>query len=128
VALVRDHTTAPPRPAPGRELRREQLQAVLALVDDDLSAPLTVADLAARAHVSVFHFSRLFRASTGVSPHRYVVQRRLAHARELLTRTDVPIAQVAQRCGFADQSHLTRLVRAHLGCTPAQLRTTARGR
>ena len=128
VAVVRDHTTALRPAAPGRQLSRDQLQAVLALVEDDLSAPLTVADLAARAHVSVFHFSRLFRAATGVSPHRYVVQRRLAHARELLTRTDVPLAQVALRCGFADQSHLTRLVRDRLGTTPAALRTAARGR
>ena len=128
VAVVRDHTTVPTRPAPARELGREQLHAVLTLVEDDLSAPLTVADLAARAHVSVFHFSRLFRTTTGVSPHRYVVQRRLAHARDLLSGTDVPLAEVALRCGFADQSHLTRLVREHLGCTPAELRTAARGR
>jgi AraC family transcriptional regulator len=51
-----------------RELAPAQLHAVFRLVEDDLSAPLTVADLAARAHVSVFHFSRLFRGSTGLSP------------------------------------------------------------
>lgn len=127
--VVRDHTTTrPPPPAPPPELGRTQLQAVLRLVEEELPGPLPVADLAARAHVSVFHFSRLFRASTGVSPHQYVLDRRLARARELLTGTDLPLAHVAVRCGFADQSHLTRVVRRRLGATPAAVRAAARGR
>jgi AraC family transcriptional regulator len=131
VAVVRDHATARTPlapPTPRRELAPAQLHAVLRLVEDDLSAPLTVADLAARAHVSAFHFSRLFRGSTGLSPYQYLLQRRLAHARELLTATELPVAQIAVRCGFADQSHLTRLARRHLGSTPAALRSAARGR
>ena len=133
VAVVRDHSaTGPPAggdpPEPGRGLGRAQLQAVLRLVEDELSAPLSVAELAARAAVSPFHFSRLFRSATGQSPHQYVLQRRLARARELLAGTDVPIGLVAARCGFADQSHLTRQTRRHLGTTPAALRAAARGR
>jgi len=131
VTLVRDHSARPPEadaPASRRGLTPAQLHAVLRLVEDDLSAPLSVADLAARASVSPFHFSRLFRLATGQSPHQYVLQRRLAGARELLVGTDVPIGHVAARCGFADQSHLTRHTRRQLGTTPAALRTAARGR
>jgi len=132
VTVVRDHTAGGTLPggarAAGSGLTPAQLQAVLRLVEDDLAAPLAVADLAARAAVSPFHFSRLFRAATGATPHQYVLQRRLAHARDLLVRTDLPLGQVAARCGFADQSHLTRHVRRHLGRTPAVLRAAARGR
>ncbi len=128
-ALARDHTTAPPSGpgAPGG-LSPAQLDRVLRHVEEHLAGPVGVADLAARAHVSEFHFSRLFRAATGTSPHRYVVQRRVARARELLTGTDLTVAQVAVRCGFADQSHLTRHTRRLLGAPPGALRAAARGR
>ncbi len=131
VAVVRDHSAA--RVAAdrldagsGRGLSPAQVSRVLRYVEDDLTAPLSVPDLAARAHVSPFHFSRLFRAATGASPHQYVLRRRLARARELLLTTDLPVAAVAGACGFADQSHLTRHVRREFGLTPAALRTAAR--
>ncbi|WP_345711050.1 helix-turn-helix transcriptional regulator, partial [Kineococcus glutinatus] len=73
-------------------------------------------------HVSPFHFARLFRVATGCSPHQHVLRRRVERARELVVGTAVPLAQVAARCGFADQSHLTRALRRELGVTPAALR------
>lgn len=122
-ALARDHTAvrvrAPREPAglsPGR------LARVTRHVEDHLAEPLTVAGLAALAHASEFHFSRLFRAATGSSPHQYVLGRRVARARELLTGTDLPVSAVAARCGFADAGHLTRHVRRAFGTTPAALR------
>jgi AraC family transcriptional regulator len=127
-ALVRDHTTARVPAPPARGLSPEQLDRVLRHVEDQLAGPVAVADLAARAHVSEFHFSRLFRAATGASPHRYLVQRRVERARELLTGTDLPVAQVAARCGFADAAHLTRHTRRLLGAPPGALRAAARGR
>lgn len=131
VAVVRDHSTARTadhRPAPAAGLAPRQLDRVLRMVEDGLATPLSVPDLAATAHVSEFHFSRLFRAATGLSPHQYVLQRRLARARELLLATDLPVAAVAARCGFADQSHLTRHVRRQFGRTPTALRAAARAR
>jgi AraC family transcriptional regulator len=128
-ALARDHTTAPPAvPRAAGGLSPARLDRVLRHVEEHLAGPVAVADLAARAHVSEFHFSRLFRAATGTSPHRYVLQRRVERARELLTGTDLPVAQVAARCGFADQSHLTRHTRRLLGAPPGALRAAARGR
>ncbi|MCZ2826204.1 MULTISPECIES: helix-turn-helix domain-containing protein [unclassified Modestobacter] len=128
-ALARDHTSArtPTTPAPAG-LSRGQLERVVRHVEEDLAGPLSVAELAALAAVSEFHFSRQFRAATGASPHQYVLSRRLARARQLLTSTDLPIAAVAARCGFADQSHLTRHLRRAGGATPAAVRAAGRGR
>ncbi|MGY1773776.1 helix-turn-helix domain-containing protein [Blastococcus sp. SYSU D00813] len=122
-ALARDHSAGRARAArePGG-LSRGQLARVTRHVEDHLAEPLTVAELAALAHVSEFHFSRLFRAATGSSPHRYVLGRRVARARELLETTGLPVSAVAARCGFADASHLTRHTRRALGATPAALR------
>ena len=126
VAVARRHTG---RPTPGPAapaLSRAQLGRVTRHVEDNLAAPLSLADLAAVAHVSPFHFARVFRAATGRSPHRYVLERRVALAEELLTRTTLPIAEVATRTGFADQSHLTRVLGRHLGRTPGAVRAARR--
>ncbi|MGY1814082.1 helix-turn-helix domain-containing protein [Blastococcus sp. SYSU D00820] len=125
-ALARDHGAGrPPPPPPARGLSRAQLARVLRHVEEGLAGPLPVAELAAVAHVSEFHFSRQFRAATGTSPHRYVLDRRVERARELLTGSARPVSAVAAACGFADASHLTRVLRRATGRTPAALRDAA---
>jgi AraC family transcriptional regulator len=86
----------------------------------NLDTPLTLDALAAVVGRSRFHFARLFKASTGVTPHRHVVRRRVERARELLRAGGV-IAEVAAAVGFASQSHLHAHVRRAFGCTPGQL-------
>lgn len=126
VAVASDHSEARTVPEPSvAQLSSAQLNRVVHHVEDNLAAPLALADLAALAHVSPFHFARLFRASTGRSPHAYVIERRVARAEELLTRTGLPLVEVAVACGFADQSHLTRQMVRHLGRTPSALRRGA---
>jgi AraC family transcriptional regulator len=71
---------------------------------------------------SIWHFSRLFKRSTGLSPHQYLIELRLERAKHLLASTEANIADVAQQVGLADQSHLARLFRAHVGVTPAKYR------
>ncbi|MGW7288858.1 helix-turn-helix domain-containing protein [Streptomyces sp. NPDC054847] len=104
-----------------------RLAEVLDYIHTNLARRIRLADLAAVAGVSESHFTRVFRTSTGESPHRYVLQRRLEHARRELTRTDRPIAEIAAEAGFADQSHLTRMMRRHDGATPRILRDGGRG-
>lgn len=127
VAVAQHHTGRRPPSIPPPGLSPAQLGRVTRYVEDNLTAPLTLADLAAVAHVSPFHFARLFRAATGRSPHRYVLERRVSLAEDLLTRTTLPIAEIAARAGFADQSHLTRVLGRHLGRTPGVLRAERRG-
>ena len=83
--------------------------------------PVTLAELSAVAGLSPFRLTRVFKAATGLPPHAYQVQLRVARAQEGL-RAGRPIAEVALDCGFADQSHLTRVFKRSLGFTPGQFR------
>jgi AraC family transcriptional regulator len=99
-----------------------RLQKVLRHIDAHLADPLSATALAALAGVSESHFRRIFTEATGMPPHRYVHGRRLAQARRLLALSDLPIAVIADECGFYSQSHLTRSFRAMHAETPAAYR------
>jgi AraC family transcriptional regulator len=72
--------------------------------------------------MSPYHFSRLFKESTGFSPHQYVIERRVQQAKELLGSTTLPIAEIALLCGFANQSHLNRHLKRLFGVSAKALR------
>lgn len=121
--LVRRHHSGPDAPPPARAgLSARQLSAVRDLMGQRLADPLPIADLAAAASLSVSQFTRQFRASTGQSPHQFLLKLRLDQACRLLRAGSAPIGEVAVDCGFSHQEHLTRVMRARLGTTPAALR------
>jgi AraC family transcriptional regulator len=96
---------------------------VLDFVDAHLDgADLSLPRLAAEAHLSEFHFARMFRLSMGCTVHDWVAGRRLARARALLRDTALPLADIAAACGYAGASHLSRHVKAATGATPGQWR------
>lgn len=106
------------------EPRQRRIQQAIALMEAKFASKLTRDDVARAANLSPFHFSRLFRRVMGLSPHEYLLQRRLCYARHLLTATrgDRSIAHVAAEAGFADQAHLTRQFRRVYGVTPGAFR------
>ena len=104
--------------------RRRVLEFVDACLD---SADLSLPRLAAQAHLSEFHFARMFRVSMGCTVHDWVAARRLDRARALLRETALPLADIAAACGYAGASHLTRHVKAATGATPGQLRRALGG-
>jgi AraC family transcriptional regulator len=115
---------APPRPRGG--LPRRKLRAALEYIEDHLDSELTLDDLAAVAHLSPYHFARLFKASTGLPPHRYVIARRVERAKQLIRGGDgLSLAQVAARSGFWDQGHFSRHFKRLVGVTPKRFRWTA---
>jgi AraC family transcriptional regulator len=125
--LLRRHCTARPRSEPRvGGLAPAQLRRVVELVDARLDEELGLDDLAAAARVSRFHFARAFRRSTGHSPHRWLVARRLERARELLDASDLTVAEVAVRVGFRSQSHFGQVFRAATGATPTAYRRARR--
>ena len=101
---------------------RPALRRVLERVEDDLAGDLTLADLAREANLSRYHFARLFKESTGLPPHRYVVGRRVERAAKLLAGTESPISEIAREVGFANQAQLNYHLKRLLGLTPAALR------
>jgi AraC family transcriptional regulator len=107
-------------------LGEHRLQRVLDHIEANLEQPLLLKDLAGSVFLSPFHFARMFKDSTGHPPHAYVRSRRIAHACKLLTETDLPILQVARRCGFRTQSHFTGVFRQATGLTPNRYRGTRR--
>nr|WP_241265988.1 AraC family transcriptional regulator [Streptomyces boncukensis] len=111
-------------PGPGASgLSPRRLAQVTDYIHANIAERISLDDLARVAGVSASHLTRVFRVSTGQSPHQYVLRLRLEHARRALLGTDTAIARIADACGFADQSHLTRTMRRHLGVTPSALRT-----
>ena len=86
-------------------------------IDDDPTAAITLADLSAQAGLSRFQIMRGFARQTGLTPHAYLVQRRMDLARQLMTK-GMPLAMVAATAGFADQSHMTRLFVQKYGLSP----------
>ena len=110
---------------PAGGLPKRTLGRVTDYVGDNLARELTLTELSGVAHMSPFHFSRMFKLSTGLSPHRYVIRRRVERAKEILTLTDLPLHEVARLSGFADQSHLAKHTRRLLGVSPRALRLGA---
>ena len=106
----------------GSRLTREKLMRAVEYIQDQLDANLTVSGIARTVHMSPYHFTRLFKQSTGLSPYRYVIQARTKKAKELLTSDKLSIIEIAHRVGFADQSHLTRHLKRIFGVTPRVLR------
>jgi AraC family transcriptional regulator len=110
--------------APDARLSRRQLDAVFDYIESNLHKSLTVAELATIAGASSSHFTRMFRAACGQSPHRYVRTRRLNLAERLIAGSQSSLAAIAATAGFSDQSHLNRVMRAERGRTPGQYRQT----
>jgi len=104
--------------APWQERRAKDLMSA------SLSERMPLSRLAAECGLSVRHFARAFRQSTGVPPHRWLLRYRVERAAELLGNGTLPLADIAIACGFADQSHFTRVFTALMGASPNVWRRT----
>jgi len=107
---------------PPNGLSRDRQKRVQDYIETHLDDRLTLTDLAGVACLSPYHFSRSFKQAVGVGPQRYVTQRRLKRAKTLMRRTNQPLAEIALRVGFADQSHLTSIFHREIGMTPGRFR------
>jgi len=123
LASLRQRAT--PSPARGG-LPPGAMRRVREHVEAHLSESMDLAELAAIAGLSLYHFARAFKQSAGVTPHHYLVHRRIERAQEMLARSGLPLSQIALAAGFSDQSHLARHFRQMLGMTPGQFRWSQR--
>jgi AraC family transcriptional regulator len=99
-----------------------QSRRVLDHIDEHLGKTIRVADLSALLHRTEAHFSRLFKQTFGVSPHAYVLCRRIELASRLMIESAAPLSEIALKCGFNDQAHLSKRFRQQMGATPAAWR------
>ena len=128
VHLIR-HLVAPGRAVHGQDgtLPQGRLRAILEYIEEHLDAAPTLAEIAAVAGLNPYHFARQFKAATGLSPHQYVIMRRIERAKHLLqARTELSLAEVATRAGFYDQSQFARHFKRFVGVTPKQFQTPSR--
>jgi AraC family transcriptional regulator len=123
VHLLRQYGTSPRAPVIYKGgIASRSLQQVISYINANLQEALSLPDLARIAKLSPHHFAAAFKASTGTSPHRYVIERRLERARDLLRRKQHSISEIAYAVGFSSQSHLTAHFRQTAGLTPRGFR------
>ena len=103
-----------------------QIRRVRDYVDAHLSTRILVADLSAIVQRSEAHFARAFKKTLGVSPHAYVLRRRVEKASRLMLVSDDSLSDIALACGMTDQAHLCKIFRQLTGQTPAAWRRERR--
>jgi AraC family transcriptional regulator len=101
---------------PSRERR------VLAYIEEHLNESISLEDLAQVAEISPNYLIALFRQSMGMTPHKYVIQMRVERARALLKQKQLTLLEIAQHCGFLDQSQFTTVFRRYAGVAPGHFR------
>ncbi len=104
------------------ELPKHRLRRATEFINDNLERDVALAEIAASVEMSPYHFARLFKHSTGLAPHQYVLEQRIERAKTLLAETALPLAEIAFRLGFASQSHFTALFRRFAATTPKAYR------
>lgn len=123
IHLLRKYSTSQPCVAVYKGgLGDRKILQVLEYIYTHLNQDIKLADLAASAGISPFHFSRLFKQSMGMSPHQYLLQQRVERAKQLLKSSQLTIADIALQCGFNSQSHLGKSFRELTGITPSNYR------
>jgi AraC family transcriptional regulator len=103
-------------------LPKDKLQQAIDYMHAHLGENISLADIAAQVCISQYHFARLFKQSTGITAHAYLIQQRVNKAKHLLQQTERTILEIADDCGFANPSHLAKHFHKQTGITPRQFR------
>jgi AraC family transcriptional regulator len=125
IRLVRAHMTV--RKSLRLELSRagpvdRRLRRAIEFLHDNFAREVTLDEMAGAAYLSAFHFARLFKQITGVTPHSYLANLRIERARKLLVETSYSINEIAAMVGYQSQSHFTKIFKSVTGTTPSSYR------
>jgi AraC family transcriptional regulator len=102
-------------------LPKETLKSVLEFIDANASQRLRLSELAAIAHLSPYHFSRLFKVSTNLSPYQYLMRTRVKMARRLMNKGDMSLKEISRNVGFYDSSHFSRVFKRVTGVKTTEI-------
>jgi AraC family transcriptional regulator len=103
-------------------LSRSRLKLAIEYMHDRIIDNISLPEIAAELNISQYHFCRLFKQSMGVSPHQYIIQKRIEYSQELLLKSNRKIADISLAAGFANQGHFSYHFRKLTGTTPKQYR------
>ena len=104
-----------------------QVKRACEKLESDLGGKFSLGQIAAEFDLSVSHFSRAFRVSTGLPPHQWLLRQRVNTAKQLMSVRDLPLSEIAISAGFANQSHFTRVFSSVVGVSPAAWRRETQG-
>ena len=114
------------RQGPSQALLAWQMRLVESYIEEHIDQQILVSNLSGLVDLSEAHFSRAFRLAYGVPPHAYIVRRRVELAAQLMLASRAPLTEIALKCGFHDQAHLSKQFRQLTGETPAAWRRLRR--
>lgn len=120
--LLRLQRYAPATPRSGG-LPPAKLSRVIARIEEDLDADLSLSKLSDLAGLSIPHFCRAFKESVGVAPYTFILKSRIARAKEFLRHSELSVTDIALSCGFSNSSHFANLFRREVGMTPTAFRS-----
>lgn len=126
VYLAQRYSTSPPILSAHRGgMPSARLKRVLDYIEAKLDEDLSLLVLANVVGMNLYYFARLFKQSTGLSPHRYVLERRITRAKQLLHTPEMTVLEAGVRTGFGDQGNFTKVFRRFVGVTPTKFRAQA---
>jgi len=108
-------------------IHQEAIAAAQTYIAQQFHRSLTLLQLARQVHISPYHFARIFKHHTGVTPHHYILKVRLAHAAHLLRSTELSVTDICYQCGFNRPDYFASAFRRHFQCSPRQYRTATAG-
>jgi AraC family transcriptional regulator len=120
--------TGPKHPLRTSPHDEKRVADVIGYLGEHFSEPCTLGDLARRTGLSPYHFLRIFRATTGLTPHQHLLRARLRAGAAWLAQTKMPVTEVALGTGFQDLSNFTRSFRAEYDLSPTQYRNRSKRR
>jgi len=126
IHLVRTYRAPPATARRNNALQAHKLRRVIDLMNQHLAQDFSLASLAQAAQLSEYHFSRLFKRATGLSPSHYFIRLRMARARQLLLETDHNVIDIGLEVGYSSPSHFSQVFRREVGVTPSAYRDPER--
>ncbi len=103
-----------------KKKNEDAVQRAFDFIDENISSDITLDDIANHVHLSKIYFHKIFTVSAGVTPHQYLINKRIANAKNLFLTTDKSFADIAQECGFTSQSYMNYIFKKECGMTPTE--------